>query len=128
MAGHHSTIVRAQRQLLVDRGLPTGTSLENRVTWLLHRWKALDQTQYRVGKYRLDYAWPSVRIALEADGPFHRSPDNAARDVVRDCYLRSLGWLVFRVDDAGGNLEEQLLRVVLCVRAEGWQAGKRAAR
>lgn len=113
-----TAIQKITRDLLTDRGLPTGTTLENRVTWRLHNWKVLDQTQYQVGKYRLDYAWPKILIALEADGPFHKNPDNAARDAMRDSYLRSLGWLVFRVDDATGTLDEQLCRVARLVRAE----------
>ena len=112
---------RHYRQLLTDRELPTGTSLENRVTWRLHSWKILDQTQYRVGKYRLDYAWPAVKMAVEADGPFHRQPENAARDAIRDAYLRNQGWLVFRVDDQSTEpraLDEQLCRAVRCIRFE----------
>ncbi|MBX7434575.1 DUF559 domain-containing protein [Mycobacterium sp. Y57] len=109
---HHIT-----RNLIEQHGLPTGTSLENRVTWRLHTWDILDQTQYRVGKYRLDYAWPTVRIALEADGPHHWRPDVAVKDVARDAWLRSQGWLVFRVDDSD-TLDEQLCRVVRMIRAE----------
>lgn len=117
-----TAISRATRDLLITHGLPTGTTLENSVTWRLHLLGALDQTQYRVGKYRLDFAWPDLLIALEADGPFHRNPDVAARDAVRDSYLRSLGWLVFRVDDSTGNLDAQLARVARLVRAEGGTA------
>ena len=105
----------ALREVLQERGLPLGTTLENRVTWRLHRWGVLDQCQYRVGKYRLDYAWPSKLIALEADGPHHWRPDVAIKDVARDSWLRSQGWLVFRVDNASGDsiaLDEQLCRVV----------------
>ena len=52
---------RALRTVLENHNLPVGSSLENRVTWRLHRWHALDQCQYRVGPYRLDYAWPNYR-------------------------------------------------------------------
>lgn len=114
-----TAITRITRDLLMSHGLPTGTTLENSVTWRLHRFGVLDQTQYRVGKYRLDYAWQSLLIALEADGPFHRQPDVAARDAARDCYLRSLGWLVFRVDDTSGTLDAQLSRVARVIRAGG---------
>jgi very-short-patch-repair endonuclease len=104
-------------QILLDKGLPTGTSLENQVTLRLHRWKVLDRTQYRIGKYRLDFAWPRVKVAIEADGPHHWRPDVAMKDVVRDSYLRSQGWLVFRVDATTGTLDGQLLRAVEVVRS-----------
>lgn len=77
------------RSLLDRHDLPIGTSLENRVTWKLHRWGMLDRYQYHVGPYRLDYAWPSALIALEVDGPNHSRPDVAVRDVARDAYLRT---------------------------------------
>ena len=113
-----ATMDRAMRQLLTERNLPLGTALENRVTLRLHRWGVLDQFQYRVGRYRLDYAWPDRLIGLEVDGPHHWRPDVAVKDVARDAYLRSLGWLVFRVDDASNDLEAQLGRVVRVIRQE----------
>jgi len=123
---------RALRTVLENHNLPVGSSLENRVTWRLHRWHALDQCQYRVGPYRLDYAWPNKLIALEADGPYHLWPDAAIKDAARDRYLRSVGWLVFRIDDTGDEvaLEEQLCRVVRMVSSEddGWAAQERAQR
>ena len=108
------------RGFLQQRNLPVGTTLENKVTWRLHRWGILDRCQYWVGKYRLDYAWPAKLIALEADGPHHWRPDVAMKDAVRDSWLRAQGWLVFRVDDMSddGVLDEQLCRVVRMIRSE----------
>lgn len=106
------------RGIFEAKGLPVGTTLENKVTWRLHRFGILDQCQYRVGKYRLDYAWPAKLIALEADGPHHWQPDTAVKDVARDCYLRSRGWLVFRVDETNGTLEDQLAHVVAVVNSD----------
>lgn len=110
-------VARYTRGLLEAKGLPVGTSLENTVTWRLHRWGILDQTQFRVGKYRLDYAWPKFKIALEADGPHHWRPDVAIKDVARDAWLRANGWLVFRVDNDSNTLEEQLARVAVVIRS-----------
>ena len=106
-------INRYLTDLLQRHGLHVGTTLENRVTWRLHQWGALDRVQHPVDRYRIDYAWPDVLIALEVDGWMHRQPEQAARDAVRDSRLRSLGWLVFRVNDADGiDLDKQLSRVV----------------
>jgi very-short-patch-repair endonuclease len=117
---------RALRGVLEEKGLPVGTTLENKVTWRLHRWGVLDKCQYRAGPYRLDYAWPAELIALEVDGPHHWRPDVAVKDVIRDAWLRAHGWLVFRVDDTGSDdaLDTQLCRVVRMVRSEhdDWSA------
>jgi very-short-patch-repair endonuclease len=118
-----AAVDRTLRTILEDKGLPVGTTLENKVTWRLHRWGILDQCQYRVGRYRLDYAWPAKLIALEADGPHHWRPDVAMKDAVRDSWLRARGWFVFRVDDSGGALEEQLGRVARVVNCESLCTG-----
>jgi very-short-patch-repair endonuclease len=76
----------------------------------------IDQQQYRVGRYVLDFAWPSKLAAIEADGPHHWRPDVAIKDVQRDAWLRSQGWLVFRVDDSTDTLEQQLLRLVRIIK------------
>lgn len=104
-------VAAATRRLLVERDLPIGTALENRATWFMFRAGVLDQHQHRVGRYRLDFAWPDLLVALEVDGPHHWQPNVATKDVARDAYLRGLGWLVFRVDDSSGTLEHQLARV-----------------
>lgn len=124
------TAAQLTRQVIVAGGWTPGTSLEDRVTWWL--WQlGVEPTdvsqQYRVGKYHLDYAWVDLRIALEADGLHHRSADGALRDTMRDIWLRSQGWLVFRVDDSivddGDALGVQVVRVVMVVTA-----AKRAAK
>ena len=108
----------AIREVLVKCGLRVGSSLENRVTLLMRKWDFLDgwEMQYRVGRYRLDYAHPRWRVAIEADGIYHWHPENAVRDLMRDSWLRSEGWLVFRVDDENGNLDEQVSNTIRAIR------------
>jgi hypothetical protein len=76
-------LARYYTAALIDKGLPLGTALENKVTYLLSRAGVLDRFQHRVGRYRLDYAWPDLLVNLEADGPHHMRPDMAARDAYR---------------------------------------------
>jgi very-short-patch-repair endonuclease len=94
--------------------------LENRAALILSRCGLRAEQQYRVGKFRLDFAWPDIKIALEVDGWWHRSPQGAASDRQRDSWLRSQGWVVFRVDDEHGEdaMRAQVARVARMVRAE----------
>ena len=61
-----------------------------------------------------------MKIALEADGWWHRSPEGATADRQRDSWLQSQGWVVFRVDDEHGedSLRDQVVRVALLVRSQ----------
>lgn len=46
---------------------------------------------------RLDFAYPSQRIAIEADGyRWHSSPDRWRRDLRRENRLKLLGWTLLR--------------------------------
>lgn len=51
------------------------------------------------GHYRIDFAYPSVKLAIEVDGPHHRLPAAQIRDARRDRRLRQLGWTVDRFDE-----------------------------
>lgn len=93
---------RLLAQVVEDKGWRPGTDLENRAALRLDRMgEKPDRVaqQHRVGRYRLDFAWPELRIALEVDGWHHLRPESAARDAQRDAELRALQWLTFRVDD-----------------------------
>jgi very-short-patch-repair endonuclease len=67
----------------------------------------------------VDFAWPILRIALEADGGCHTQPKAARRDRMRDARLRAQGWLVLRVDVDRDyrRLTDQVGRVVAVLRA-----------
>jgi very-short-patch-repair endonuclease len=118
-----TALIGATRSVVVDRGWQPGTDLEDRVSLQLSRWGVhVDDVaqQYRVDSYRLDFAWPAVKIAVEADGWWHRSPEGAAKDAERDSTLRAAGWVVLRVDDRHGEqaFVEQLCRAVRLIRSE----------
>jgi very-short-patch-repair endonuclease len=108
------------RQFVEEQGWRSGTDLEDAATRWFHRVglspREVEQ-QYRVGRFRLDFAIPSLQIAVEVDGWHHRSPEGAARDAERDSWLRSEGWLVLRVDDRHGreSFDEQMVRVLRAV-------------
>ncbi|MFC5600922.1 endonuclease domain-containing protein [Deinococcus cellulosilyticus] len=46
--------------------------------------------------YKVDLAWPDLKIAVECDGPSHSSLTRKAQDQKKQKFLESLGWKVFR--------------------------------
>jgi very-short-patch-repair endonuclease len=53
--------------------------------------------QHRVGRYRVDFAYPDLRIAIEVDGfEVHGSPAALQSDLERQNRLVSAGWTVLR--------------------------------
>jgi len=113
---------KSLKQFIEEAGWRSGTTLENRVALRLHRYGFASsdlKQQFRVGRYRIDFAWPDRKIALEADGPHHLLPAGAEKDARRDRELRLQGWLVLRVNDGTDDeLAEQLVRVARVVRSQ----------
>ena len=72
------------------------------------------QKEYRPGtakKFRLDYAWTDVKIAVELNGATwsqkrmgHSSGKGIQRDYVKLNYCQILGWLVIQFDSSMGEL------------------------
>lgn len=94
-------IARATATAVEALGWRVGNAGENRVALALHfagfrPWSV--QQQYRLGRYRLDFALVGRRIAIEADGWVHRNAPNAERDALRDAELAAMGWRTIRVD------------------------------
>lgn len=72
---------------LLERGVPPGVP-QFRVTLLTGK------------RVRLDLAWPSRRLALEFNGPEHRTITGQNRDALRGGRLDDLGWEVVPVTSA----------------------------
>lgn len=55
--------------------------------------------EYCVWPYRIDFAYIDGRgkRAIEIDGGFHLKPEAIEHDIKRDKYLKSQGWVVFRI-------------------------------
>ncbi|MFT4074734.1 MAG: DUF559 domain-containing protein [Asticcacaulis sp.] len=65
------------------------------------------QPQYPVGKYKLDFAIPDKRIAIELDGhEFHKTKEQRTHDAKRDRWLFGQGWHVLRF--TGSELHQNL--------------------
>lgn len=71
--------------------------------------------QYKIGPYRVDFAIPDQRIAIELDGhQYHSTKEQRTRDAKRQRYLERNGWRVIRFTgsevwgDASGCVEETI--------------------
>lgn len=95
-------------QLVTDMGLVAGTHPENVAAYRLAQAGHSDLAQqFAVGRYKLDFAWPKLLVALEVDGPHHHRPDVAHKDALRDARLRELGWVILRIN-TGEDFERQI--------------------
>jgi very-short-patch-repair endonuclease len=55
-------------------------------------------SQHAIGRYRLDFAWPELRVAVETDGwATHGRRQAFEDDRARDAFLLAAGWRVLRV-------------------------------
>jgi very-short-patch-repair endonuclease len=124
---------RGRGGLVVLRGLieeqlraggPTESWLEDQVVeFLRQRGFPPPVRQYRVGRWRLDLAWPERMVNFEADGRlWHTSPSDRRRDAARDAALggigfrtERIGWLELNEDPDG--LEARLWRCYGDVKA-----------
>jgi len=71
---------------------------------------------YPVGPYKIDVAFPELKIAIETDGwAFHSDPDAFRRDRKRQNYLILQGWRVLRFTWL--DLVEYPQRVIAEIRA-----------
>lgn len=53
--------------------------------------------ELKIGRWFVDFAFPSYKIAIEIDGDQHRLPERQATDKTKDAFLSKEGWKVFRI-------------------------------
>jgi very-short-patch-repair endonuclease len=84
-------------------GLPESPAESRLLLLVVERGFPVPEPQFKIrnmlGKevYRLDFAWPDLRVALEYDG-YEAHEDRRERDSARDADLRRRGWKVIRAD------------------------------
>ena len=89
------------RRLLAQRSpgeAVLDSTLETRFLRLLRGARLpLPEPGYEVGPYRLDFAYPEIRLGIELDGyAFHSSKVAWERDLRRQNELLALGWILLR--------------------------------
>jgi very-short-patch-repair endonuclease len=90
---------RGCRRLAQALDAAGSSALERRVASIL-RSAVLPphRREHHVDRYRLDFAWPACRVAIEADGRrWHSSADGFERDRPKHNLLVDGGWRVVRV-------------------------------
>lgn len=56
------------------------------------------ESEYRFGRFILDFAWPHKKKCIEIDGAQHDNfPDVQERDVRKNAYIASQEWAVLRI-------------------------------
>ncbi len=79
----------------------------------------LPQAGYEVGSYRLDFAYPQIRLGIELDGwAFHSGRSAWERDLKRQNDLLALGWILLRftwtdVTQRGDHVVAEIRRHIL---------------
>jgi very-short-patch-repair endonuclease len=72
--------------------------------------------QYKVGAYRVDFAYPDARVAIEADGfRWHSTRQQWDNDRARRNALTALGWTLIHV--TWSQLQEHPDEVIATIRA-----------
>jgi very-short-patch-repair endonuclease len=82
-------------------GAPTQSSLERAfLTAVLTFGLPRPQTHHRIGRYTVDFSWPSHRLVVETDGAaYHDHPLARRRDARKTDALRAMGYTVIRVPE-----------------------------
>lgn len=83
-----------------EAGRAHPTSLERSVESLLRVLSVMSISQYRVGRYLVDFYLPEYKLVIECDGEYwHSRPGAVQRDKARDRYIRGLGYRVLRLPE-----------------------------
>lgn len=70
------------------------------------------EPQYQAGSYRLDFAFPALKVCVELDGhEFHKTKEQRTHDAKRERWLQLNGWRVIRF--TGSEIHKD---VASCVR------------
>ena len=66
-----------------------------------------------LGKYFVDFAIHSMKIAIEIDGKQHNKPERIKIDQIKDNLLKKEGWTVYRIKWPKDNIIESIQKILL---------------
>lgn len=82
---------------LKNRAARCENPIEQKFFWEALKYKVHLTPQYEIGRYRVDFALESFKIAIEIDGyEYHSSQQQIERDYERENFLKGQGWEVVR--------------------------------
>lgn len=120
----HTLSIEQQQQLLYSVGAPpiekavseTESPIETMLLKALYSHIAV-VPQYNVGPFRLDFAIPSAKIAIEVDGhDYHKTKEQRTHDSRRDRFLQANGWRILRFTGTEIYRDvEQCVREILAI-------------
>ena len=98
--GRGDGVLGRRTEVIRARNLRRDTTPAERVLWQALRSRTLNGTKFRrqvpCGRYILDYAVLSAKLAIEVDGGSHFVADGPARDAERTAWPAAQGWRVLR--------------------------------
>jgi very-short-patch-repair endonuclease len=72
--------------------------------------------EYQFFRYRFDFAWPKIKVAVEVDGEHHKKGDQLRSDKRKDRVAKIHGWVVIRADRNSIHSPEFLNKVRKTIR------------
>ena len=112
-------IARIERLVKVVADRPLESKLEVKARTMLRRYGiAVPAVQHAVGRYRLDFAWPLLLIAVECDGfEWHGNRLAWKRDRRRIAALEAQGWRIVHLtwDDVTQRPSQSIARIQLAL-------------
>ncbi len=98
--GRGEGVFERRTEITHARTLRRDSTPAERTLWRAIRNGGLNGAKFRRqvpwGRYILDYAVLSAKLAVEVDGESHYTGDGPARDAVRDAWLNAQYWQVLR--------------------------------
>jgi very-short-patch-repair endonuclease len=109
-------VARLRRALDVHTFRYAESELERRFLRLVRRaGLPLPETQRQLGSFRVDFAWPTLKLIVETDGlRHHRTAAQQARDQRRDQAHAMAGWTTLRFSH--GQLRFEAPRAISTLR------------
>ena len=101
------------------------TQIEKLVRDALTKCNLSFKMQYNVLSYWIDFAFPSIKLAVECDGErWHSTEEQIAKDKKRDEKLEAEGWTVMRLKEKEvindvDKVVNKILRFISIARGEG---------
>lgn len=108
--------VRSKAMKILSANSKTGSWIEKKLNGAMLKLKLSPESQYRIGKYFVDFAFPEIGLAIECDGEYwHRDKVKERR---RDQYIRRRGWSLIHfkgvdISRAAEECAEEVLRLTM---------------